>query len=62
LIHIALMDWQHLAPTLRVKPMPIAALGPQAPHYVGAVDASRRGIGGFWLPTRFTDDAAPLVF
>ncbi len=56
------MDWQHLAPTLRVKPMPIAALGPQAPHYVGAVDASRLGIGGFWLPTRFTDDAAPLVF
>jgi len=52
LIHHDLHDWDHLVSTMLQHPIPISSLVPRAPNYVGAVDASGSGIGGFWLPTR----------
>ena len=63
LVHRSLQDWQALAQQLTECPVPIASLVPRAPHYVGAVDASGTGIGGFWLPSNFgSPHARPIVF
>jgi len=43
LVHAALQDWQHLADSITSNPLPIASLVPQAPSYMGAVDASGYG-------------------
>jgi hypothetical protein len=53
LIRAALSDWSHLASTIADHPIPITTLVPRAPHFVGSVDASKSGVGGFWLPTCF---------
>jgi len=62
IIHQAISDWQHLAHNLTEVPVPITSLVPRAPQFVGAVDASQQGIGGFWLPMIHTDHQAPLAF
>jgi len=54
----SLKDWVN---TLSTHPTPLRSLVPAPPNFVGAVDASGIGLGGFWTPTR--DTAAPaLVF
>jgi hypothetical protein len=53
LTQAALSDWSQLASTIADHPIPIATLVPQAPHFVRSLDASKSGLGGFWLPTRF---------
>jgi hypothetical protein len=45
----SLKDWLHLAATLDKNPTPIQALVPAPPDYLGAVDASGAGIGGFYI-------------
>jgi hypothetical protein len=35
---------------------------PHAPHYWAATDASKEGIGGFWLPSNITPDQQPCVW
>jgi len=62
LIHEALGDWMALAFSLATRPVPITALVPRAPSYVGATDASIHGIGGFWLPTAWSSHSKPIVF
>jgi hypothetical protein len=51
-VHASLHDWDQLAHILHTHPMPIVALVPHAPQFIGAVNASGDGIGGFWIPTR----------
>jgi hypothetical protein len=62
LIRQFLRDWQHLLRTLTQHPVPITSLVPHAPHYVGATDASKTGMGGFWLPTVLTSDNQPCIW
>jgi len=58
----ALRDWMHLLHHLGSTPVPIAHLVPQPPHVVAATDASREGMGGFWLPTMSHEDSAPYAW
>jgi hypothetical protein len=62
LVHLALHDWQTLALTLHTHPTPITALTPCAPCYLGPVDASGLGLGGFWIPSTFGHPFHPFVF
>ncbi len=62
LVQHSLRDWIHLASVLPQYPMPIASLVPRAPNYIGAVDASGTGIGGYWLPTSVGHLRHPLAF
>lgn len=59
LIRRSLQDWVDIASTLAEHPMPLAALVPMAPTSVGATDASKQGMGGFWLPTTMRPDSHP---
>jgi len=61
LVHTALQDWQHLANHITSIPLPIASLVPQAPSYIGAVDASGDGLGGFWVATTH-GRSVPIAF
>jgi len=60
-VHASLADWSILANTVTTYPVPITSLVPRAPHYVGAIDASKQGLGGFCLPTKF-GKSPPSVF
>jgi hypothetical protein len=62
LVQAALQDWIQLATTLTSIPMPITAFVPHAPHFLGAVEASGSGIGGFWVPTTHSIQSNPMVF
>jgi hypothetical protein len=62
LVRHALQDWLQLATSLHKQPIPIASLVPQAPQHVGASDASLQGLGGWWIPTTFSSQHAPIVF
>jgi hypothetical protein len=62
LVRHSLQDWSTLASSLHNTPTLITTLVPRAPHYVGAVDASRAGIGSFWIPTTYSPDHPPLAF
>jgi hypothetical protein len=62
LVKTALADWSILANTLASHPVPIASLVPKAPSYVGAVDASGVGCGGFWVDTAFGHLPNPIAF
>jgi hypothetical protein len=57
----SLNDWVTLANTLSTHPTPLRSLVPAPPDFVGAVDASGIGLGGFWTSTRDTSVPA-LVF
>ena len=62
LVHASLDDWKNLASHLAATPMPITALVPQAPSYVGAVDASGTSCGGFWMPSKYGHLPQPIAF
>jgi hypothetical protein len=62
LVHASLNDWKTLASQLAATPRPIAALVPQAPSYIGAVNASGTGCGGFWLPSKYGHLPQPIAF
>jgi hypothetical protein len=51
LVRQALQDWQQLATSTANFPVPLASLVPSAPTFLGATDASKAGMGGFWIPT-----------
>jgi hypothetical protein len=61
LVKATLHDWSLLATSLETHPVPIASLVPQAPSYLGAVDASSAGCGGFWVATKY-GRVAPFAF
>ncbi len=42
--------------------MPITHLVPHAPHFYAATDASKLGMGGFWLPTTLVNDRQPTLW
>jgi hypothetical protein len=62
LVHASLSEWCQLAMSLATHPVPITSLVPRAPAYVGAVDASRHGLGGFWISSRFGHLPHPTAF
>jgi hypothetical protein len=62
LVKQSLRDWGLLAESLHANPMPIAALVPRAPHYLGAVDASGTGCGGFWVASSVGSLKHPTAF
>ena len=62
LVRRSLEDWQHMAISLATNPVPIATLVPRPPHYIGSVDASGLGLGGFRLPTTIGSLTRPLLF
>lgn len=62
LVKQALKDWEQLAHQIHHHPVPITNLVPRPPHYLTAVDASKQGMGGFWLPTNITLDSQPCVW
>jgi hypothetical protein len=62
LVKQTLADWSTIASTLATNPMPITSVVPQAPVYVGAVDASGIGCGGFWVETKFGQLPQPIAF
>jgi hypothetical protein len=58
----ALLDWKTLLLQLGSTPMHISHLVPQAPHVLAATDASKDGMGGFWLPTNLTTGDTPCAW
>lgn len=62
LVKLALHEWQALTSAPNTTPMPIMAQTPCAPSYIGAVDASGVGLGGFRIRTEFGQPIQPLVF
>jgi hypothetical protein len=62
LVRRSLEDWQQIATSLATNPVPIASLVPRPPHYIGSVDASGFGVGGFWVPTSIGALTRPLLF
>jgi len=59
---VALQDWQDILCSLYATPVPIPLLVPHAPHYWAAVDASRDGLAGFWLPSATAGSTQPHVW
>jgi hypothetical protein len=57
-----LQDWMHMATAATSNPVPITSLVPHAPHYIGATDASKDGMGGWWVPTSLAQDTQPYVW
>ncbi len=51
-----------MAQALAQCPVPIATLTPHVPTYIGATDASKEGMGGFWLPAILTPDTQPCIW
>jgi hypothetical protein len=49
IVHASIQGWLSLATTLTSNPQPISALVPANPEFIGAVDASGQGLGGFWI-------------
>ncbi len=62
LIREALSDWITLLHALNDRPVPITTLVPHAPQYCAAVDASGKGMGGFWMPTTLVQDTQPCAW
>jgi hypothetical protein len=62
LVTHTLRDWQHLAQHLSTHPTHIQSLVPNPPDFLGAVDASGAGLGGFWIPTPYTTPHKPIAF
>jgi hypothetical protein len=50
LIKQSLHDWLNIATASSAHPVPLASLVPMAPMAIGATDASKAGMGGFWWP------------
>jgi hypothetical protein len=48
---VILADWLQVAITVHDHPVGIHMLVPACPTYIGAMDASKQGMGGFWLAT-----------
>jgi hypothetical protein len=61
LVKATLHDWSILATSLETHPVPITSLVPRAPSYLGTVDASSAGCGGFWAATKY-GRVAPFTF
>jgi hypothetical protein len=49
LVKAVLRDWLHLAAVAVEVPVPLHTLVPHAPSIIAATDASKSGMGGFWL-------------
>ena len=62
LLKAALRDWVTLLQQLTAVPVPIAMTVPHAPHFWGATDASREGLGGFWLPSTLAPNTPPCAW
>ncbi len=62
LVESSLADWQVLAQSLAAYPVPITSLVLRAPQFVGAIDASGFGLGGFWLASPLGALPHPIAF
>jgi len=49
LLRASLMDWTLLATTANAVPVPLLTVVPHPPHIIGATDASKQGMGGFYI-------------
>jgi len=56
LLKSVLTEWLLLARSAHQHPVSLHTLVPTKPTYIGATDASKAGIGGFWLPTAATNE------
>ncbi len=59
LVRASLQDWISLAQSLSSTPTPTRSLVPAPPEYIGSVDASGSGLGGFWVST--SDPEKPAI-
>jgi hypothetical protein len=55
-------EWQLLADSLAHRPTSLYEVVPMPPHFVGACDASRAGMGGVWFPTSLAATTKPIVW
>jgi hypothetical protein len=62
LVRASLLDWLSMLTEASSHPVPIMSLVPHAPHYIGATDASKDGMGGWWVPTTIASDTQPYVW
>jgi hypothetical protein len=58
----ALQDWVAMLQDIAAHRVTITSLVLHAPHFIGATDASKDGMGGWWIPTTLTPDAAPSIW
>jgi hypothetical protein len=49
LLRASLMDWTLLATTANAVPVPLHTVVPHPPQIIGATDASKQGMGGFYI-------------
>jgi hypothetical protein len=49
LLRASLMDWTLLATNANSVPVPLHTVVPHPPHIIGATDASKQGMGGFYI-------------
>jgi hypothetical protein len=49
LLRASLLDWTLLATTANAQPVPLHTVVPHPPHIIGATDASKQGMGGFYI-------------
>jgi hypothetical protein len=63
LVKQSLQDWAYLVADLAKVPTLIQSLVPNPPSFIGAIDASGTGLGGFWIPTPYySDECQPIIF
>jgi hypothetical protein len=62
LVRQALRDWLTIAQDMATHPVPLAHLVPRAPTFLGATDASKSGMGGFWAPTMIHPQCNPILW
>jgi len=58
----ALWDLKQLIQHLQTCTVPITMVVPHAPHYWVATDASKEGVGSFWLPSNIMPDQQPCAW
>jgi hypothetical protein len=49
LLRASLIDWTLLATNGNAQPVPLHTVVPHPPHIIGATDASKQGMGGFYI-------------
>lgn len=62
LLRQSLHDWLQLGSSVEEHPVPIATLVPQPPSILAATDASKQGMGGFYVPTSIGPHITPTVW
>jgi hypothetical protein len=62
LAKLALYNWRTMLEEVHRCPVPITYFVPHAPQYYCAVDASKDGMGGWWIPTILVPSSPPFLW